>query len=83
MLETFWRMTPGSSPRIRQAALQYGPYAVACHLAIAVEVAVLARIWLVRGSGWVWMGAVGEAGVLVSTWWALVRLRALRTQTAD
>ncbi len=44
LLEFFWRDRGPASPRVEVAARQYGPYAVAALVAVALEVIVLCAV---------------------------------------
>ena len=48
VLNIFWRRNIEASSRIREAALQYGPVAVACLIAIAAELALVIGVSLTR-----------------------------------
>lgn len=82
MLEAFWRRGAAPSPRIHEAAHQYGPYAVLCLLGVALELAFMFVITLHRAAVVGSLAAALEALVLVSLWWALVRIRAIKRPTA-
>ncbi|MGA2294808.1 MAG: hypothetical protein ABSG24_06235 [Acidimicrobiales bacterium] len=77
VLEAFWRRGVTPSPRIHEAAHQYGPYAVLCLVAVALELAFMLVVTLHRAIVVGSLAAALEALVLVSLWWALVRYRAL------
>ena len=82
VLGTFWCTASPSSSRILEAAEQYGAYAIIYVAAIAVEVLVvmIAGFSHVAVVGWLALG--GEAFILWSLWWSIVRYRALRTRRA-
>jgi Flp pilus assembly protein TadB len=82
VLEAFWHTNVESSSRIHDAALQYGPYAVACLVAVAAELIVVIVASLHRVSVISWIAVIVEAVVVLSLWWAVVRSRALRRQLA-
>jgi hypothetical protein len=78
VLEAFWRTNAHPSSRIREAAAQYGPYAVLSILAVAAELLV---VILVSIDGAVVIGGVAillEAFVLWSLWRAITRSRTIR-----
>src|SRR6202041_3053677 len=63
VLEAFWHTHVESSTRIRKAAIQYGPYAVACLVAVAAELVVVivasahrafVITWIAGGVGGAW-----------------------------
>jgi hypothetical protein len=78
VLDTFWRTNVESTERIHRAAVQYGPYAVICLLAMALELAVIIGLSISRADVIGAIAAVFEAVTVVSLWWALVRTRAIR-----
>jgi hypothetical protein len=78
VLDTFWRSHVKSSERIRLAAVQYGPYAVICLVAVALELAVIIGLSLSRADVIGIIAIVLEAVTVASLWWAVVRTRAVR-----
>lgn len=78
VLDAFWRTKGASSPRIEEAARQYGPYAVVSLVVIALELAVVLAVSIDRGLAIAWIAGPLELVTLASTWWAVVRDRALR-----
>jgi hypothetical protein len=82
VLEAFWHSHVESSARIRDAAIQYGPYAVACLVAVAAELVVVIVASAHRAFVISWIAVVVEAAVVLSLWWAVVRSRALRRELA-
>jgi membrane protein YdbS with pleckstrin-like domain len=81
VLEAFWRRSATPSARILQAACQYGPFAMLCILAVALELALVVvslHRAIVVGS----IAATLEVLVLVSLGWALVRWRTIRGQAS-
>jgi hypothetical protein len=80
VLETFWHAHVESSTRIRDAAVQYGPYAVACLVAVAAELVVVIVASAHRALVISWIAVVVEAVVVLSLWWAVVRSRALKRE---
>lgn len=78
VLNTFWRRNVEAPSRIREAALQYGPVAVACLIAIAVELAVVIGVAITRAYVIGVIAVVCEALVVWSLWWALVRTRDIK-----
>jgi hypothetical protein len=75
VLEAFWHSSVESTSRIRDAAVQYGPYAVASLIAVAAS-------RMQRAPVISWIAIVVEAAVLVSLWWSVVRSRAIRREIA-
>ena len=80
MLEAFWHSHVQSSTRIRAAAVQYGPYAVACLIAVAAELVVVIVASAHRAFVISWIAVVVEVAVVLSLWWAVVRSRALKRE---
>ncbi|MGC8511361.1 MAG: hypothetical protein ACP5PB_10895 [Acidimicrobiales bacterium] len=85
VLQLFWRGAPDTTARVRRAAREYAPYALAATSVITLESAVLA--WALAGRGGVWAlgGALSGAVALASAWStvrAAQRWRALRDERA-
>jgi hypothetical protein len=81
VLNKFWNRNVQSSARIQKAAFQYGPYAVACIVAVALELGFVIVITIHRASVVGWIAMLLEALTLWSLWWAVVRWRAIRTES--
>lgn len=79
VLNTFWRSGVESTPRITQAAVQYGYYTLICLGVIVAELALILGVAINRGSFVEWLTALGELLVIWSSWWALKRYRTLKT----
>jgi hypothetical protein len=80
VLEAFWHSHVESSTRIRDAAIQYGPYAVACLVAVAAELVVVIAASARRAFVISWIAVVVEAVVVLSLGRAVVRSRALKRE---
>ncbi len=80
VLDAFWRANVKSSERIHLAAVQYGPYAVLCLLAVAVELAIIIGLSLSRVDVIGVVAIILEAVAVASLWWAMVRTRAVRRE---
>ena len=78
VLDAFWRSHTQPTSRIHQAATQYGPYAVICLVAVALELALVIVVSIHRAFVVGWLAVLLEAVVLTSLWWAVVRCRALK-----
>jgi len=78
VLDAFWRTRFEPSARIHEAAREYGPYAIACLVAIAAELAVVIAVTVGRTDVVAAIAALVEAFVGWSLWWAVVRTRAIR-----
>jgi hypothetical protein len=81
VLDTFWRTRHRPSNRIHEAALQYGPFAIASLAIVVAELAFVILVSINRAPVVGWFAAAFEAVVLLSLWWSLVRLSALKGQT--
>ena len=79
VLNAYWRSSTQPTPRIKEAALQYGPYAIVCLAIVVLEVVPLLIVSIARGFAWSWIVGGFEALNLLSLWWAVVRLRALKS----
>ncbi|HTT58681.1 MAG TPA: hypothetical protein VMF33_01420 [Acidimicrobiales bacterium] len=82
VLEAFWSSRVESTGRIHEAAVQYGPYAVACLAIVAVELVVVFVAALSRGVLVGWVALAVEVIVVPSLWWAIMRSRALKQPVA-
>ena len=83
VLDAFWRNKDQPSDRINQAALEYGPYAVAALVVIVLELVPVMIFTVERGNAFAWLCVAAEAGVLASLWWSVVRWRSLKDQRAE
>jgi hypothetical protein len=83
VLETFWRTNVTATERVHQAAMQYGPYAVACLVAIALELAFVIAVSISRAHVVGGIAALFEVLAVVSLWWAFVRTRSVRSQPSS
>jgi hypothetical protein len=77
VLNTFWHTNVQSPSRIQQAAFQYGPYAVICLVAVALELGFVIVVSIHRALVVGWIAVLLEALTLWSLWWAVVRWRAI------
>ncbi len=77
VLQFFWRDAPDAPPRVRRAALEYAPFAVAATAVITVETGLLA--WALSGrsavlalaAGALALGAAWSSGRAARRWRAL------------
>ncbi len=83
VLDAFWRTGSPPAPRIAEAALEYGFYAVLCMAAIVIELAVIGAVMLARDSTWAWTAAAAEAVVVAAAWWSWHRYRALKARAGE
>jgi hypothetical protein len=82
VLNAFWRANVDSTPRISEAALQYGHYAVICMAVIILEVALVIAVSIAHRSAFAVVAAALEVFVLLSTRWAVLRYRTLKAVSA-
>ncbi len=82
VLNAFWRPNVDPTPRISEAALQYGYYAVICMTVIVAEVALVIAVSIGHEVVFVVVGAVVEVFMLWWTRWAILRYRTLRVASA-
>jgi hypothetical protein len=80
VLETFWRSDVSPSERVHLAAVQYGPYAVICLVAVTLELALIIGLSISRASVIGVIAIVLEAVTVASLWWAVVRTLAVRRE---
>ena len=78
VLNAFWRINSSPTPRIREAALQYGHYAVIAMAVIILEVALVIAFSVGHRSLFAVVGAVLEVFMLWWTGWAVLRYRTLK-----
>jgi hypothetical protein len=81
VLNKFWSRNVQASPRIQQAAFQYGPYAVICLVAVALELGFVIVVAIHRAFVVGWIAVLLEALTLWSLWWAVVRWRAIKAES--
>lgn len=82
VLEAFWRTKSRPSGRIHEAAYQYGPYAVICLVAVALELLFVILISVSRDAVVGGFASVLELFVLWSIGWAALRYRAIKRELA-
>lgn len=83
VLGTFWQTEVNPLPRINEAAIEYGPYAVLCIAVIAVEFVPVLVYAIARSDWWGWLVGAAEAFTLLSLRWSIVRNRALKRNVAS
>jgi hypothetical protein len=81
VLNAFWHRNVQSSARIQQAAFQYGPYAVICLVAVALELGFVIVVSIHRAFVVGWIAVLFEALALWSLWWAVVRWHSIRAES--
>lgn len=81
VLNKFWSRSVQSSARIQQAAFQYGPYAVICLVAVALELGFVILVTIHRAVVVGWIAVLLEAFTLWSLWWAVMRWRTIRAES--
>jgi hypothetical protein len=82
VLNVFWRAGVETTPRMNEAAVQYGYYTLICLGVIVVELALILIVAISHRSFVEWLSAAGELFVLWSTWWAVKRYRTLKANVA-
>jgi hypothetical protein len=78
VLNAFWHTNVTPSERIREAASQYGPWAVLCLVTLALELGLVIYVSINRAAIVGWLAVLLEAIVVLSLCWAVVRWRAFR-----
>jgi uncharacterized membrane protein YhaH (DUF805 family) len=82
VLNAFWHRNVQPSSRIRRAAYQYGPYAVLCLVAVALELAFVIAVTIHRALVVGCIAIAFEGLVMLSLWWAVVRWREVKSPAA-
>ncbi|HEY5267124.1 MAG TPA: hypothetical protein VIJ40_09945 [Acidimicrobiales bacterium] len=82
VLNVFWHRNVVASSRVRDGASQYGPYALMCLLAMALELLVVILISQHRTAVIGWLAGIFELIVVVSLLWAVIRCRSLTRKIA-
>lgn len=82
VLNAFWRTNADPTPRISEAALQYGFYAVICLAVIVLEMAIVIAVSVGHRSVFAVVAAVLELFILFWTRWAVRRYRDLKVSSA-
>ena len=80
VLNVFWRTDVETTTRIREAAVQYGYYAVICLAVVMLELAVILVAAIDHNSFVAGLSAAAELFMLWSTWWSVKRYRVLKSQ---
>ena len=79
VLNVFWRTNVETTTRIREAAVQYGYYAVICLIVVTAELALILVVALMRNTFVAGIAAAAELFMFWSTWWAIKRYRDLKS----
>jgi hypothetical protein len=82
VLNAFWRINVESTPRISEAALQYGYYALIAMAVIILELALVIAVSIGHRSLFAVVGAFLEIFMLWGTRWAVLRYRTLKAASA-
>jgi hypothetical protein len=80
VLNVFWRTNVETTSQIREAAVQYGFYAVICLVVLVLEVTLLLVVALNHSAIFAGLSAAAELFMIWSTWWAVKRYRTLKSQ---
>ena len=78
VLRTFWSRHDEGSAKVREAAREYGPYALVMVSVITVELAVICAVLFTHMSAWAWPCAAATLLGAVSLWRTFVCHRAMR-----
>jgi len=82
VLNVFWRTNVETTPRIREAAVQYGYYAVICLAVVMLELALIVVVGIDHNTLVAGLSAAAELFMIWSTWWAIRRYRTLKSPYA-
>ena len=82
VLTSFWRSQRSPSERINQAALQYGPYAIASIAVIALELLLVGVIAIVHARNWGWIAGLSALVMMVALRWAIAKYATLKRVVA-
>jgi hypothetical protein len=82
VLNVFWRTNVETTSRIREAAIQYGFYAVLCLVVVIAELALILAVALDRNAFVAALTVLAEMFMIWSTWWAIKRYRTLKVEYA-
>ena len=82
VLNVFWRSDVEASPRLVEAAVQYGYYCVICLYVVILEVALIFVVGLSHNTFVAGLAAASELFMFWSTWWAVKRYRVLKSLSA-
>jgi hypothetical protein len=78
VLGVFWRRGTEGSDRVERAALEYGLWALACFVIVALELVPLFVGLFGRSDTLAWIAVGAEVLALTSAWWAALRYVTLR-----
>ncbi len=79
VLRVFWSRREADSELVGLAAREYGPYALALVIVIAVEIAVIAVALVAGGNVWAWPAVIATGLVAWCAWWTRGCLGAVTT----
>lgn len=77
VLAVFWSRRAPASDTVAAAAREYGPYALAMVIVIAVELATIAVVLVAKHNAWSWPAVVLTGLALASARLTWVRLRTI------
>ena len=78
VLRIFWSRRDEGSDKVRDAAREYGPYALVMVAVITVELAIITAALLTDANAWAWLAAPLTLLGALSTWWTGVCHHSLR-----
>lgn len=77
VLGVFWARRESDNDTVNEAAREYGPYALAMVVVIAVELAVIAAVLLNKDNVWAWPAVAVTGLAVVCVWWTRVCQRTI------
>jgi len=83
VLGTFWRDESAPSPRVSEAAAEYGPPAIACLVVVLLELVLIDVVSSVHHSILLWIAIALQVFVLWTILYAVRRTGALRHRGAS
>jgi len=81
VLNVFWQTDVETTTRVREAAAQYGYYAVIALVVVMLEIALFFVVGIEHNTVVAGLSAAAELFMVWATWWAIKRFRSLRSQS--
>jgi hypothetical protein len=82
VLNVYWHKNVETTIRIHDAAVQYGPWAIACIVILALELVPVIALSFGHTNAVGVVAVALEVFLLVSLWWAILRYEELRLRFA-
>jgi hypothetical protein len=82
VLGVFWQTNVDATTRLREAAIQYGYYAIVSLVVVMLELALIMVVAFDRNAFVAALAILAEVFMIWSTWWAIKRYRTLKSQFA-